>query len=161
MQLPAFLCVKKGEINMLVHSMYVYYDKKLIDIIQYDDIFEFLENSGWCMSMRKLYEYEKAKNEEVEDQERLNYDFKLNLLQAYNYNTQINITKKVAVSIIPHCLLPRTRKLVKSRENGYGGNNIYSISKFYINDIDYVNNALVEADRCDCINLIDALKCNF
>lgn len=93
-RLPAFLCVKKGEVNMLVHSMYVYYDKKLIDIIQYDDIFKFLEDSGWCMSMHKLFEYESVKNEFVEDKEKLKYDFKLNLLQAYNYNTQINITKK-------------------------------------------------------------------
>lgn len=143
---------------MTIHAMFVYNKKILIDKILYDDIFNYLDDQGEHISKEKLYEHEKENCPDLEV-ENIAYDFALNLRQVPCYNSHISVTRSLAVSYIPHCIMPMQRKLYKSRENGYGGNNIYSISAKYVYDYSQkeFENHYIESDRCDSITFRQAL----
>ena len=107
---------------MLIHAMFVYNKKTLIDKILYNDIFNYLDDQGEHISKEKLYEHEKENFQDLE-LENITYDFAFNLRQAPCYNSRTYVTRSLAVSYIPHCIIPMQRRLYKSRENGYGGSN--------------------------------------
>lgn len=143
---------------MTIHAMFVYNKKTLIDKILYDDIFNYLDDQGEHISKEKLYEHEKENCQDLEV-ENIAYDFALNLRQSPCYNSHISVTRLLAVSYIPHCIIPMQRRLYKSRENGYGGNNIYSISAKYAHDFspEQIEKHYIESDRCDGITFRQAL----
>lgn len=143
---------------MLIHAMFVYNKKKLIDKILHDDIFNYLDDQGERISKEKLYEHEKENFPDLEI-DNITYDFALNLRQAPCYNSRTYVTKSLAVSYIPYCIIPMQRRLYKSRENGSGGANIYSISSKYVHDFHPEEFAYhyIESDRCDMITFKQAL----
>lgn len=144
---------------MLIHAMFVYNKKKLIDKILHDDIFNYLDDQGEHISKEKLYEHEKENFPDLE-LDNIAYDFALNLRQAPFYNSRTYVTRSLAVSYIPCCIIPMQRRLYKSRENGYGGNNIYSISAKYVHDYspEEFKDHYIESDRCDMITFKQALS---
>ena len=144
---------------MLIHAMFVYNKKTLIDKILYNDIFNYLDDQGEHISKEKLYEHEKENFPDLE-LENITYDFAFNLRQAPCYNSRICVTRSLAVSYIPYCIIPMQRRLYKSRENGYGGANIYSISSKYVHDFFPEEFAYhyIESDRCDMITFKQALS---
>ena len=144
---------------MLIHAMFVYNKKTLIDKILYDDIFDYLDAQGEHISKEKLYEHEKENFPDLEF-DNIAYDFALNLRQAPCYNSRTYVTRSLAVSYIPYCIIPMQRRLYKSRENGYGGSNIYSISAKYVHDYpqEQFKDHYIESDRCDMITFKQALS---
>lgn len=144
---------------MLIHAMFVYNKEKLIDKILHDDIFDYLDDQGEHISKEKLYEHEKENFPDLEF-DNIAYDFALNLRQAPCYNSRTYVTRSLAFSYIPHCIIPMQRRLYKSRENGSGGANIYSISSKYVHDFSPEEFAYhyIESDRCDMITFKQALS---
>lgn len=144
---------------MLIHAMFVYNKKTLIDKILYNDIFNYLDDQGEHISKEKIYEHEKENCQNLEI-DNIAYDFALNLRQAPCYNSHISVTRSLAISYIPYCIIPTQRRLYKSRENGYGGNNIYSISSKYVHDYppEQFKDHYIESDRCDMITFKQALS---
>ena len=51
---------------MLIHAMFVYNKKTLIDKILHDDIFNYLDDQGEHISKEKLYEHEKENCPDLE-----------------------------------------------------------------------------------------------
>ena len=61
---------------MLIHAMFVYNKKTLIDKILYNDIFNYLDDQGEHISKEKLYEHEKENCPDLEI-DNIAYDFAL------------------------------------------------------------------------------------